>query len=283
MAENNIVWKKTQGIVLRLFLLLSALTVLLPLLWVLNSSLKTNAEFFADPWSLPASPQWINYYNAWFSSKFYLYFMNSFLVVAGALVLVLLMASTSAFALSRFRFMGSKIMGFVYTAGMMIPSILLLVPLFFQAQALHMTNSLTGIIIIYAVLQVPFTLFLLSGFFKAIPHSLMEASVLDGASYYQMFIRVALPLVKPGIVIAAIVNVINFWNEYPIAITFISEEEKFTIPIGISFLSTAMQYRTDYGALFAGLTIAMLPVLVLYGFFQKQLQDGMSMGSGVKG
>lgn len=270
-------------ILVRLVLLVSALTVFLPLVWVLYSSLKTNAEFFANPWALPASPQWVNYYNAWVSSKFYLYFLNSLIVVCGSLILVLALGTTTAFALAKFRFRGGKAVETLYTAGMMIPSILLLVPLFFQAQKLHMTNSLFGLVVVYAILQVPFTVFLLMVFFKALPHSLIEAGRLDGASYYQLFWRIALPLAKPGIVIAAIVNLMNFWNEYPIAITFISDESKFTVPIGISFLSSAMQYRTDYGALFAGLVIAMVPVIVLYAIFQQQLQDGMSMGSAVKG
>jgi N-acetylglucosamine transport system permease protein len=165
----------------------------------------------------------------------------------------------------------------------MVPSIVSLVPLYFFASTLHLTEKLFGLVLIYAFTSIPFTVFLLIGFMKKIPDALSEAATIDGCSYYKIFFKIIMPLSKPGLVIAGILNVLNFWNEYIMAVTFVTNPKKYTVPVGISMLAGSMQYRTDYGALFAGLVIGMLPMIVVYSIFQKQLQEGMAAGSGIKG
>lgn len=271
------------GIIARVLLILWAVMVLYPLLWTLQSSFKNNIGIFTDPWALPDRMHWENYVNAWTAANISTYFFNTLLVVGGTALLLLLLSSTTAFVLAKYRFPGRGFLENVYVACTGVPMVLVLVPLFFLCNTLHLTNNLWGLILVYPVLYLPFSIFLLMGFFKGVPNSLLEAAMIDGASEYGIFFRVTLPLVKSGLLIVTIVNVMNYWNEYTFALTFLSDETKFTLSIGINYLSSAMQYRTDFGALFAGLVISMIPVLVLYAIFNKQLQEGMAVNSAVKG
>jgi N-acetylglucosamine transport system permease protein len=267
----------------RLVLLLWSAVVILPVIWIIYSSLKTNAEFYANPWALPKELMFINYYNAWVASHISTYFLNSAIVVAGTLILHLTLSSTTAYALSKYNLRFLKYIEKIYIAAMMIPTALILVPLYFQSLKLGMLNNIPAIILLYVVGGVPFSAFLLGGFFKGVHNSLSEAAVMDGYSEFGVFFKIMLPMVKPGIFIVALLNVMSTWNEYPMAITFLTEESKLTVPVGIQYLVGAMQYRTDFGALFAGLNIAMIPIIIVYAFFQKPLQEGIAMNSGIKG
>ncbi len=267
----------------RVLLLGWTVTVVFPLLWTMYSSLKDNKAFYADPLGLPGVFHFENYVNAWVTAEFGHFFANSLYVVAGALLLSLLVSSMAAYVLSKFRFFGSKMLLLFFLSGTMVPAIVSFVPLYFFSQSLHLTEKLSGLILIYAFTSLPFAVFLIYGFMRKIPDAFSEAATIDGASYYATFFRIVLPLSKPGLVIAGIINVMNFWNEYIIALTFITNPKKYTVPVGISNLSGTMQYRTDFGALFAGLVIGMLPMILIYILFQKQLQEGMAAGSGLKG
>lgn len=271
------------GILIRIVFVIWTAAVLYPLIWAVLSSLKDNVAIFSNPWELPQKIHWENYKNAWVSAKISAYFFNTIVVVGGTILLLTIMSTSTAFVLSKYAFRGRSFVENLYIACMGIPMILVLVPLFFIAQSMNLTNSIPGIIIIYPVLYLPFSIFLMIGFFKAIPDSLLEASRLDGASDYYIFIKIMLPLVKSGLVILTIVNVLNYWNEYTYALTFLSDEAKYTLSIGISYLSASMQYRTDFGALFAGLVISIIPVLIIYAVFNKQLQEGIAVNSAVKG
>ena len=267
----------------RLFMLIWSVMVIFPLLWGVYSSFKNNREFYANPWALPSKLHFENYYNAWVVSHMANYFLNSLIMVVFPLLLSLFMASTTAYIIAKYNFWGRQALEYIYISSMMIPVILTLIPLFFLAQALHMANSIIGLIVIYAVTVVPFSVCLLIGFFKTIPDSLAEAATMDGCSDYSIFFRIILPLSKNGLITVGIINAMSFWNEYIIALTFLTDEKKYTVPIGISFLSASMEYRTDFGALFAGLVIAMIPIVSLYVIFQRQLQEGMSAGTSIKG
>lgn len=270
-------------IITRIALALWTVLVVGPLLWTLYSSLKNNTAFFASPWAFPDELHFENYVNAWVAAKISTFFVNSVIVVAASLFLLLLMSSTTAFVLAKYHFPGKKWVEQLYVACTGIPMVLVLVPLFFVAQSLHMTDSLIGLIIIYPMIYLPFSVFLLLSFFKGVPNALMEAAMMEGASHYRLFFNIMLPLVKSGLFIVAIINLMNYWNEYPYALTLISSESKYTVPIGINYLASAMQYRTDFGALFAGLVISMVPVLIVYAVFSKHLQTGMALGGAVKG
>lgn len=269
--------------ILRLLLVMWTVTVLFPLIWTMYSSLKDNRAFYANPWALPDVLHFENYYNAWVTSSFGNYFFNSLFVVAGALFLSLLVSSMAAYVLSKFRFFASRILLLFFLSGTMVPSVVSFVPLYFFSQSLSLTGKLVGLIIVYGFTNLSFSIFLIYGFMKKIPMAFTEAATIDGCSYYSTFFRIMLPLAKPGLIVAGILNAMTFWNEYILALVFISEPEKYTVPVGISMLSGTMQYRTDFGALFAGLIIGMIPMIIVYAIFQRQLQEGMAAGSGIKG
>lgn len=280
--------KKGLGLIstniMRLLLWVWSVAVLFPLIWTLYSSFKDNKAFYANVWALPKVLHFENYYNAWVTSHFANYFLNSLIVVGASLAISLTVSSMAAYVLSKYKFFGSKFLLLFFLAGTMVPAMVSFIPLFFFAQnTLHITGKLSGLVIVYSFTSLSFAIFLIYGFMKKIPEALTEAATIDGCSYYSSFFKVVLPLSKPGLIIAGIMNGMNFWNEYVVAITFLNDEKMYTVPVGISNLSGQMQYRTDFGALFAGLIIGMVPMLVLYIIFQRQLQDGMAVGSGVKG
>lgn len=266
----------------RLALIVWGVIVTFPVIWVLYSSLKDNRAFYQEPWALPDVLHFENYYNAWVTSEFGSYFLNSALVVAAAVLLSLLMAATTAYVFAKYKMRGLRTVENIYVTLMMIPQVLILIPLFFRLNAVHLIDRLWVLILLYAVQAVPFAVFLLVGFIRRIHGSFLEAAAIDGCSEFQVFFKIVLPMIKPGLFIAAIVNFMSIWNEYILAITLIKSESKFTIPVGLRNLTVSMQYGVDFGALFAGLVIAMVPVLILYGIFQKQLQEGMASSSGVK-
>ena len=266
----------------RLALIVWGVIVTFPVVWVLYSSLKDNRAFYQEPWALPDVLHFENYYNAWVTSEFGSYFLNSALVVAAAVLLSLLMAATTAYVFAKYKMRGLRTVENIYVTLMMIPQVLILIPLFFRLNAVHLIDRLWVLILLYAVQAVPFAVFLLVGFIRRIHGSFLEAAAIDGCSEFQVFFKIVLPMIKPGLFIAAIVNFMSIWNEYILAITLIKSESKFTIPVGLRNLTVSMQYGVDFGALFAGLVIAMVPVLILYGIFQKQLQEGMASSSGVK-
>ncbi len=269
--------------VIRVFLILWGLTVAFPLIWVLYTSLKSNQEFFASPWALPAHPRWQNFVEAWHEANFAAYFGNSLLTVAITLAITLLIVGANAYVIAKYRNRAIRALEKFYMVAMMVPSVLMLVPLYYMADRLAMTDSLLWLSVIYAVTGMPFSVFMMAGFVRGIHDALLEAATIDGASQFTIFFRIIVPLSKPSLFVVALLNVMGTWNEYITALTFIHDPAKYTIAIGLSYLTNSGTYDVNYGRTFAGLAIALVPILIVYAIFQKQLQNGMSSGDGVKG
>ncbi len=269
--------------VIRVFLILWGLTVAFPLIWVLYTSLKSNQEFFASPWALPAHPRWQNFVEAWHEANFAAYFGNSLLTVAVTLAITLLIVGANAYVIAKYRNRAVRALEKFYMVAMMVPSVLMLVPLYYMADRLAMTDSLLWLSVIYAVTGMPFSVFMMAGFVRGIHDALLEAATIDGASQFTIFFRIIVPLSKPSLFVVALLNVMGTWNEYITALTFIHDPAKYTIAIGLSYLTNSGTYDVNYGRTFAGLAIALVPILIVYAIFQKQLQNGMSSGDGVKG
>ncbi|TQR45678.1 carbohydrate ABC transporter permease [Paenibacillus popilliae] len=257
------------------------LLVIYPLLWSILGSFKTNQQFLLNaPWSLPEWPfEWANFTTVWNNYHLGTYFMNSLIVTVVSTVLALLLSSTTSYIIARFPFRGSMALYNLYLSSMMIPLILGLIPLFFLLSNLHLDNSLLGLILVYTVTNLPFGVFVLVGFFRSMPKELDEAASIDGSSHYGVFFRIMLPLAKPGLISVGMMNVLNIWNEYIIGTVLVNDPEKYTIPVGIAIMQAEMQYRTEWGPLFAGLLLSIIPVLVLYMIFQKQITSGMMAGA----
>jgi len=255
--------------------------VIYPLFWTLFSSLKDNQQFFlGKPWDFPKLPLiWENFMNVWTNYHISSYFMNSLFVTILSTALALLLAATTSYVIARFDF---KLKGFVYTlyiSAMMVPLIMGLIPLFFLLDTLQLDNTLSGLVLVYAAYQLPFSIFVLVGFFKTLPKEVQEAAYIDGSSYSGTFFRIMMPLAKPGLVSISIMNFLNIWNEYIYGVVLINEPTKYTLPVGIAVMQAEMQYKTEWGPLFAALLISMIPVMIVYFLFQRQISGGITAGA----
>lgn len=207
------------------------------------------------------------------------YFFNSLEVVLISLAIILFLSAPVSYILSRVRFRGSGLLLLIFTAGIGIPVQLLYIPLFFIMTKLHIINSLYGLGILYIALSIPFTVFILTGFFGSLPRELEEAAVIDGCTDFQVYWKVMLPLASPGLITAAIFNFIGLWNEYQVALVFINNPDLRTLPLGLYALSNAMQYTGDWVGLMAGVVIIMVPTILLYTILSERMISGITMGS----
>lgn len=258
------------------------LSVFLPLVWVLVSSLKTAAEITSTPWSLPAEIQWGNYVKAWNESKIGAYFFNSLAVCLATLAILIPVSAMASYIFAKHSFRGSQTIFGGFLAGMMFPQFLVIVPLFLLMLQLRLNDTFWGLVLVYVAFSLPFTIFVLTGFFQGLPDELAEAAIIDGCSDAGAFWRVMLPLAKPGIIVVTIFNVIGLWNEYNLALILISTPDKFTLPLGLANLSNTSQYTSDWGALFAAIVIVMTPVLIVYWLLKDKIQQAMLAGA-IKG
>lgn len=274
---------KNRGSLLgQLGLTLYAISIFLPLVWVLSSSLKSGDQIFANPWSLPTNPQFGNYGEAWNSAGIAKYFLNSAIATVGGLILLIPIGAMAAYVFAKYTFRGSKAAFATFLGGMMFPNFLVVVPLFFLMGQLSMLDTLHGLIIVYVAYSLSFTIFVLTGFFQALPNELMEAAMLDGCGHSQTFWKVMMPLARPGLLVVAVFNGIGLWNEYPLALVLMSSDSKRTLPLGLADMAMRQQYTANYGALFAALVMVMLPVLLVYWIFRDRIHDVMLAGA-VKG
>lgn len=275
-------------------LALYSAVILFPLGWLLYTSTKTTQEIFKSAWALPASPQWVNFANAWTGQEgepgLGPYFWNSTLLTVVSVALILTFGAMATYALTRFRFRGANLLLNGFIGGMVFPIFLAVVPLFLLLNQTRIpelapkgfVNHYGGLVAVYIAYSLPFTVFVLSGFFRSLPYELSEAASIDGASRWQTFLRVMLPLAKPGLIVAGVFNVIGIWNEYPLALVLLTDRAKYTLPLGLAQITQRQQYSADWGALFAALVIVMLPTLAVYLFFQRQISEGLTAGA-VKG
>lgn len=262
-------------------LLIWTIAVVYPLFWTLLGALKSNQQFMLDkPWALPDFPLlWSNFSYVWTKYGFGGFFKNSIIVTVASIFISILLASTSAYILARFTFKVGKPLYSLYLSAMMIPMILGLIPLFFLLNDLGLINNLLGLIIVYSASSLPFGIFVLVSFFKTLPKELEEAAYIDGAGYTRTFFSVMLPLAKSGLISVAIMNGLTIWNEYIMGTVFTNKSDLYTLPVGMAVMQTEMQYRTEWGPLFAGLFLSIVPVLILYIIFQKQIAEGVTAGA----
>lgn len=260
------------------FLVVWGLMTALPLLWAIVSAFKDDNEILTDPWGLPSSLRWDNFTRAWTHGSIGQYFINTILVLAGSLTLTMLLGATAAYALARYPFRGNRVVYFLFVGGMMFPVVLAFVPLFFVVRNAGLLDSLVGLVFVYTAYSLPFTVFFLHAFFRTLPTSISEAALMDGCGPFRLFFRVMLPMAKPGLISVGIFNFLGHWNQYLLPLVLLKSDSKYVLAQGLASLAVQQGYRGDYSRLFAGLTLAMLPVLVVYAVFQRQVQAGLTAG-----
>ncbi|MFI9273846.1 carbohydrate ABC transporter permease [Kitasatospora sp. NPDC052896] len=268
------------------FLALWALMIIAPLVWIVLGSFKTDAQIGGSAWTWPAHWHFDAFSRAW-DKGIGRFFANTLIVLAGSLTLTMLLGAMAAYVLARYEFRGNRVIYYFFVAGAMFPVYLALVPLFFMVKNLGQIspllglNSYLGLILVYVAYSLPFTVFFLYSFFRSLPTAVHEAAMIDGCSHTRAFFQVMVPMAKSGLISVGIFNLLGQWNQYLLPVTLMqqqsgSDPDRSVLSQGLMNLAQQSGYASDFPGLFAGMTIAMLPVLVVYLSFQKQVQAGLT-------
>jgi raffinose/stachyose/melibiose transport system permease protein len=268
------------GIVVQTLLLANTLLVLLPMFFMVLSSLKTTREIFQRPFSVPERLMWQNYSAVWAAAHFSLYFRNSVLVTVASMALILMTSTLAAYALGRYRFRGNDLIYLYFLTGIMVPIRLAIIPLFILMRDLRLLDTFWSLILVYAASRLPSAVFILTGFFRTLPADLDNAARIDGAGELSVLLRVMLPLVRPALAIVTVYNVIPIWNDFFFPLVFIHQDRLKTLPLGMTVFFG--EFATNWALLFAGLTLAAAPVIGLYILMSQQFIRGLTAGA-VKG
>jgi raffinose/stachyose/melibiose transport system permease protein len=264
-------------VVVYVVLIVFAVAIIYPLLWMFLNGFKSNAELFGDPWGLPSTWRWENFVKAW-NLGVVRYLMNSVFVAAAAVVTTILFSSMAAYSLTRYRIPFAGAITVLLLGGMMLAPTVALIPLFRLLQTLGIFDTYWGLIVLYTAFRIPFTVFLIRAYMVTISREIEDAAIVDGANRWQVFWLVIMPLSRPIIVSAALLQALFSWNEFVFALVFINDTDLKTLPVGL----LAMQGRvlSDWPVLFAALTIAAVPMIVLFMAGQRQFIRGLSEGYG---
>ena len=276
----RLVESRTTLFVAYAMLSIFAFIALFPIALLVLNSLKPAAQIVQNPLGLPETIRWENFTNAWKHAKFSRTFINSLLVSGTTIVIVCSTSSLTAYVLARKKIKSWKILTFYLLATTTAPIQLYIFPLYFGFAKLGMINNIFGVALIYSAIFSPFAVMLMRTYFIAVPKELEEAAIVDGATSWQVFWRVMLPIVSPGILTVALIIGLNSWNEFLIATTFLQKQENVTAVIAFFLLSG--QYSSDWGEIMAAALIIVLPVVALFVFMQRRFIEGMA-GGAVKG
>ncbi|MCD9022466.1 carbohydrate ABC transporter permease [Cohnella silvisoli] len=265
-----------------IILLIWSVSILFPLIWVFYESLKTNQEFFQGVWELPKKLSWINYKDAWDEYGIGISMINTIYYVGVSLAIGTFLTAINAYVLTRLKFRGRKLMWAVIMLSLFLPGINALVPQYVLMRDMNLTNSLTGLIILDSFSESAFFLMMLGGFMQSLPKELEESGAIDGASIFQIFFRIILPLSTAGIVTVAIFKFLGLYNNFLGPFIYLGDPDKYTIGVAMYQASQIMQYKSDWVTLFAGLMITMIPLVFMYIFLQRRIMEGATLGA-VKG
>jgi raffinose/stachyose/melibiose transport system permease protein len=253
------------------------LFIFYPLLNMVLSSLKTTREIFQAPFALPAHPVLENYKVVWVDRGFGRYFANSFIVTFASMALVLLLGSMGAYGVSRYSYRLRTVVYMLFLSGIMLPLKAAIIPLFVLVKSLGLMDTHAAIILIFLAMGLPSTVFILAGFMKTIPSDLEHAARIDGCSDWGIYQRVVMPITAPAIALVTIYNAVPLWNDFFFPLVFLQTDRLKTLPVGLSTFFG--QHSTNWGLLFTGLSIAILPMLALYIFMSRYFIRGMTAGA----
>ena len=272
---------------------LLAVLILVPVLWVVMASVKETVEHYGNPWALPTHIHWQNFVDAWNKADMGAYMGHSVLVTGLALIILLVVALPASYCLARFNFVSQKFLNTCFMAGLFINVNYIVVPIYLMLAdgdkwlksvfgSGFLLNNHVVVAVVYAATALPFTIYLLSSYFATLPHDFEEAAYIDGAGYWRTMLEIIFPMAKPSIITVILFNFLSFWNEYIIVKTLVVDKDLWTLPAGLLNLMQAQQSAAEYGPMYAGLVLVMLPVMILYICVQKNLTKGMTVG-GLKG
>ena len=295
MKNNNEINKGERLYKFFIYLVLGILAVLIlvPVVWVMVASIKATPEHYGSPWALPTHIHWQNFVVAWTKANMGGYMVHSVTITVMALGILLVVALPAAYCLARFKFVGQKFLNTCFMAGLFINVNYIVVPIYLMLSDGDkwlktvlgngfLLNNHIVVAVVYAATALPFTIYLLTSYFATLPHDFEEAAYIDGAGYARTMLQVIFPMAKPSIITVILFNFLSFWNEYIIIKTLVTDKNMWTLPAGLLNLMQAQQSAAEYGPMYAGLVLVMLPVLILYCCVQNNLTKGMTVG-GLKG
>ena len=263
-----------------IFLVFLVVIYLAPLLWCVLVSLKDNTELIDNPFGWPEKLRFVNFIEAWKKAYLGKALLNSLIACTASLIGTLFLGAMSAFAIGRMKWKFSKLTLTYFMIAMMIPVHCVLIPLFVHFSKIGLTDSLPSIILPYIVFGMPITIYILTGFFRSMPNELFEAASIDGCNIYRCFFTIALPLAQTGLFVTGLMTFVGNWNELLLAMVFISDKLKKTIPVTLSYF--VGPYKTNYVQMFAAILIAIIPNIIVYSCFSNKIVDGLTQGA-VKG
>jgi len=255
-----------------------AAIVLGPLLLVVNNALRPTREIFKNPLGLATSPSFQSFVKAWEKANFNTYFFNSLIITVAAVLLATAVSALAGYILGRYQFKGSAFLSAYFLAGLMLPFRLAIVPLFLLLNDLGLIDSRLGLILVYAATGIPFSIFILSSFFRQLPQELSEAARIDGAGEFTIFGRIMLPLVRPALSTVVVFQFVPLWNDFFFPLVLLRSTDKWTLPVGMTRFFG--EFQTDWSTLFAGIIITTLPLIIIFLLATKQIIAGLTAGIG---
>lgn len=262
-----------------------AISIIVPVAWVFLASVKSHLELVTgNPFAMPAEFLWVNFVDAFEKAKMGSYLINTVIVTALALIFLLVLALPASYVLARFKFPGKGFFNLFFMAGLFINVSYIVMPIFVMLfswdKALGMTffvENKVVLALIYASTALPFTIYLLRGYFATLPKAYEEAAYIDGCGHFTTMLKIMIPMARPSIITVILFQFLAFWNEYILAFTLLNKDDS-TLAVGLKYLMQNQRSAGNYGVMYAGLVIVMLPTLILYILVQKQLTQGMSLG-----
>jgi ABC-type glycerol-3-phosphate transport system permease component len=266
-----------QAVIKQVLLVLITVVALYPLFWMLITAFKTQSGYLANPYSLPWPPALENLVLALRGGRFARWFLNSVVITTGSTAAVVCIACLAAFVFAKMRFRGSATYLNLVISLMVIPPVVMIVPLFILYAQLNLTSTYRGIIIIYTGLTIPFSVYLMTNFFKTVPTDIVSSALIDGCRPSMILWRIFIPLSAPALVTLIIVNALWMWNELLLALVFLPKDEMRTLMVGITAFKSKL--NLDVPVTMAGLLLTTLPMLILYMAFQRFFIRGLTEGA----
>lgn len=262
-----------------------AISIIVPIAWVFLASLKSQLELVSgNPFDFPKQMLWSNFADAFVKARMGDYLLNTIIVTALSLVILLVVALPASYVLARFDFVGKKFFNGLFMAGLFVNVNYIVLPIFlmlFNADIKlgvdFFLNSKFWLSVVYAATALPFTIYLLTGYFKTLPKAYEEAARIDGCDYFKTMTKIMIPMARPSIITVILFQFLAFWNEYIIAFTFMDKDNA-TLAVGVKYLMADAKSQANFGVMYAGLVIVMIPTLILYICVQKKITQGMSIG-----
>ena len=275
MKETNFI--TIDNLLIQIFLATAAIVMLYPIFMMVLSGFKTTPEIFMSPFSMPKKFNIENFQVIWEKTNVPRYFLNSIIVTVSSIALLLITGTMAAYAISRYKFRGALMVSLFFLSGLMLPLRLAIIPLFIQLKYLGLIDSLLGLIFIYTAMSLPATVFILTGFLRSLPKELEDSARMDGASELRIMLDIMVPLVSPALVIAGIYSAVPIWNDFFFPLIFIQSPEWKTLAQGLTTFFG--EYSINYGVLYAGISLASLPMIFIFIIQSRRFIAGMTAGA----